>query len=91
MLVAPQGTNERLFFRQIIFFLRWAAQSLRIQLILGICVITSLDVKRAFMENHRLCHLCGSLSKIEISVQEVIFDFELFPAGKKPTEKTKTV
>jgi len=90
-LVAPQRANGRLFLRQIIFFLRWATQSLRIQLIWGICVITSLDVKRAFMENHLSRHLCGFLSKTEISVQEVIFDSELFLAGKNCTEKTKTI
>lgn len=91
MLVAPQRTNGRLFFRQIIFFLRRAGQSLRIQLILGICVITSLDVKRAFMENHRLRHLCGFVSKTEISVQEVTFDFKLFLAEKNSAEKTKAI
>lgn len=43
------------------------------------------------MENHHLRHLCGFLSKTEISVQEVIFDSELFLTEKSFTEKTKTI
>jgi len=90
-LVAPERANGLLFLTQIIFFLRWVAQSLRIQLIWGICVITSLDVKRAFMESHHSRHLCGFLSKTQISVQEVIFDSELFLTRNNYPEKTKTI
>ena len=43
------------------------------------------------MENHHCVHLCGELSKTEISVQEVIFDSEFFNAEIPTTVKTKTV